>query len=160
VIFSLLSSTSIQKDTNKQNKKSTLSPTTPIQSTCCMLLHHSETQYYVLNRYCCPVTQNITLHQSLSNCKHPSRECIVYKTKLYSSGTIANKLSPTVVIPELCYRKKHNYDLMEARLVKCTQLTCVNKTKTSSKHFHFSCYMHSIKAKKRQMYDYTFFGTF
>jgi hypothetical protein len=136
---------------DQSNNIDTLSTETVVpkneSSTNFTLLHHSESQCYVLTRYCSSLKDNISLAQSLSDCKHPSRECIIYKTKSYESGTVLTQLSPTVILPNVAFRKRFGYDMMEGRIINCAQPTCKNSTKTSAKQFHFSCYMHNIKAK-------------
>ena len=112
-----------------------------------VLLHHEDTHHFVLPSYCCPTHTSesnsvSTTPQHVCNFK---RDCVISRTKVYSSGQNMSNLSPTVFkINIVATSKKFNYGTIDTRLVSCFNKLCKHSDTKLPKCFHYACYKHMM----------------
>ena len=111
------------------------------------LVHHDAIINYVLNKYCQPVNQALKYPDNDCNFK---KNCIVHKTKVLRSGTVLPNISPTVFSHVSLPSRKHNYNILDARLIKCFNPSCKTSQTKEPKLFHYICYKHMRKVKKNE----------
>jgi hypothetical protein len=109
----------------------------------CTMVHQKEKTFYVLSKFCAPVSD--VTDPSVVGCKYlPPKSCMIHCSKVLQDGEPVTNLSPTVYIPTAGTLRKHKYNIVDACIIKCCQPTCSNKLGTQPKQMHFICYMHTL----------------
>ena len=127
-----------------RNQSPSVSSTTPDK---CVVLHHDDKAFYVLNDFCLPVAATF---QSCDNsvCFFNRKNCIIQKSKVLGKGRVVNYKSPTVFGSVVWQSQTNNYEFIDSRMVKCGNPTCKNPTTKQPRVFHFGCYMHMVESQK------------
>jgi hypothetical protein len=112
------------------------------------LLHHKDETHYTLSKFCVPIKSN-NLDAKLC-CKFNLKECMVERSKVFTSGALVDNLSQSVYIPTNGKLKRYKYNIVDTRLLKCCYPKCSSITTKKAKLFHHVCYMHGLLLKEKE----------